>query len=130
MMKGDIRTRADVELLVDAFYGKVRVDPLLGGIFNGAIGDRWPEHMEKLHRFWATVLLNEGSYTGAPLRPHLDMPIGPAHFEQWLRLFHGTVDSLFEGPVATLAKRNASRMAELFQERIARYREDPRGFIQ
>jgi hemoglobin len=128
--RSDIHERRQVELLVDTFYGKVRVDPLLGGVFNGIIGDRWPEHLAKMYRFWSTVLTNEGSYAGAPVRPHLDMPIGAAHFERWLQLFHAAVDELFEGPVAQLAHRNADRMAEMFQDRIARYREQPQSFIQ
>lgn len=126
----DIQHHDQIVQLVDTFYGKVRKDELLGGIFNGIIGDRWPEHLEKMHRFWGTVLINEGSYTGTPLRPHLDMPIGATHFQRWLQLFHATVDELFEGPVAQLAHRNADRMADMFQERIARYRERPQDFIQ
>ena len=126
----DIHERLHIERLVDTFYGKVRVDPLLGGVFNGIIGDRWPEHLAKMYRFWGTLLINEGSYTGAPVRPHLDMPIGAEHFQRWLQLFHATVDELFEGPVAHLAHRNADRMAAMFQERIARYREQPQRFIQ
>ncbi|MCB0807825.1 MAG: group III truncated hemoglobin [Flavobacteriales bacterium] len=126
----DIQDREHIVLLVDSFYDKVRVDVVLGGVFNGVIGDRWPEHLEKMYRFWATVLINEGSYSGAPVRPHLDMPIGGQHFQRWLELFHGTVDDLFQGPVADLAKRNADRMAEMFQERINRYRERPTQHIQ
>lgn len=128
--RADIRHHDHIVLLVDTFYGKVRNDELLGAIFNGIIGDRWPEHLEKMHRFWGTVLINEGSYTGTPLRPHLHMPIGAAHFVRWLQLFHATVDELFEGPVAQLAHRNADRMADMFQERIERYRTRPQDFIQ
>ena len=126
----DIQHHDHIVLLVDSFYGRVRNDELLGGIFNGIIGDRWPEHLEKMHRFWGTVLINEGSYTGTPLRPHLHMPIGAAHFQRWLTLFLATVDDLFEGPVADLAKRNALRMADMFHERIERYRTRPQDFIQ
>ena len=126
----DIQHRDHIVHLVDTFYGEVRKDALLGGIFNGVIGDRWPEHLAKMYRFWATVLINEASYAGAPLRPHLDMPIGPAHFQRWLELFHRTVDALYQGPVADLAKRNADRMAEMFQERITRYRDHPIQHIQ
>lgn len=130
LMRADIRHHSHVVLLVDTFYGKVRQDDLLGSIFNGIIGDRWPEHLERMHRFWGTVLINEGAYTGSPLRPHLHMPIGAAHFQRWLMLFLATVDELFEGPVADLAKRNALRMADMFQERIQRYRSRPQHFIQ
>jgi len=130
MERADISTPEHVSSLVDTFYGKVRVDPMLGGIFNGVIQDRWPEHMAKMYRFWGTVLINEGSYTGAPFRPHAGLPISEEHFARWLQLFHGTVDELFKGPVADLAHMNAERMAEMFLMRIERLRANPSTFIQ
>jgi len=47
----------DVKLLVDTFYSKVRNDDTLAPIFNERIGDRWPEHLEKMYTFWQTTLL-------------------------------------------------------------------------
>ena len=46
--KGDIRTIEDVRLLVDTFYGRARLDELVGPIFNDTIQDRWPEHLAKI----------------------------------------------------------------------------------
>lgn len=128
--RSDISTPEDIRSLVDTFYGKVRVDGMLGGIFNGVIKDRWPEHLAKMYRFWGTVLINEGSYTGAPFHPHSTLPISEDHFNRWLKLFHGTVDELFKGPVADLAHMNAERMAEMFLMRIERLRQNPTAFIQ
>ena len=126
----DISTPEHIRALVGTFYDKVRVDPLLGGIFNGVIQDRWPEHLAKMYRFWGTVMINEGSYTGAPFRPHAGLPISEEHFARWLLLFHGTVDELFSGPVADLAHMNGERMAEMFLMRIERIRRDPSNYIQ
>lgn len=126
----DIRTADDIRLLVDGFYGQVQVDPLIGGIFNGVIRDRWPQHLEKMYTFWGTVLLGEESYQGAPMRPHLDMPLQKEHFDRWLELFHGTVDTHFRGPVADLAKMNGSRMAAMFLQRITFFRENSTRHIQ
>jgi len=128
--KPDISTPKHIRQLVDTFYDQVRVDPLLGGIFNGVIGDRWPEHLAKLYRFWGTVLINEGTYSGAPFRPHATMPLEQTHFDRWLALFHDTVDGLFAGPVADLAHLNAERMAEMFISRIKLLRDHPEKFIQ
>ncbi len=50
-MTKEILNIEDVTLLVDSFYQKVRKDQLLGGIFNGVIQNRWPEHLEKMYRF-------------------------------------------------------------------------------
>ena len=61
-MKKDISNIQDIKLLVDVFYGKVREDGKLKDIFNNKIQDRWPEHLEKMYRFWQTVLLEEHTY--------------------------------------------------------------------
>ena len=41
----NIASIEDIKLLVDDFYGRVRKDDLLADIFNGVIGNRWPEHL-------------------------------------------------------------------------------------
>lgn len=69
-MRQDILTIEDVKLLVDRFYEKIRVDELLGPIFNERIQNRWPEHLEKMYRFWQTVLLGEHTYFSSPF-PHM-----------------------------------------------------------
>jgi hemoglobin len=127
--KPDIAGPADIRLLVDSFYGKVRVDPLLGGIFNSVIRDRWPQHLEKMYTFWGTILLGEQSYQGAPFRPHKELPVERAHFDRWLELFTATVHEHFNGPVAHLALSNAGRMAAVFMERIAFFRQYPERFV-
>lgn len=126
----DIATPEHIRLLVDSFYGKVRMDPLLGGIFNGVIQDRWPAHLAKMYTFWGTVLIGEQSYSGAPFRPHKELPVQQDHFDRWLLLFRSTVGELFQGPVADLALTNAERMAAMFMERISFYRTHPERFMQ
>ena len=75
-MKKDILTIEDIRQLVDRFYEKVRANNLLGNIFAERIQDRWPEHLEKMYRFWQTVLLGEHTYYGAPFPPHAQLPDG------------------------------------------------------
>lgn len=77
----------DVRTLVHTFYEKVQSDELIGPIFNSRIEGRWPEHLEKMVRFWQTVLLNEHTYQGSPFAPHADLPLEKEHFERWLALF-------------------------------------------
>lgn len=120
--KSDIRTLEDIKLLVDSFYGRVRVNPVLGGIFEGVIRDRWPQHLEKMYRFWQTILLEEHTYHGRPFVPHASMPLQAVHFEHWLRLWHETVDEFFEGPLAEDAKDRGNKMAALFFSKIEYYR--------
>lgn len=124
-IKNDITTLNDIQLMVDSFYGKVHEDNILADIFNNIIEDRWPQHLEKMYRFWQTVLLEEHTYYGSPFLPHAKLPVEANHFERWLKLFNETVDNLFEGEKATRAKWQGERMAELFLSKITYYRNHP-----
>ena len=121
-MKNEIINIIDIKLLVDTFYNKVREDELLADLFNNKIGDRWPEHLEKMYRFWQTVLLEEHTYHGSPFLPHAKLPVNLEHFERWLTLFNKTVDDLFEGEKAERAKWQGQRMAEMFHAKIEYHR--------
>ena len=121
--KADILNIEDVKNLVDTFYGKVRSDLLLAPIFNERIRDNWPVHLEKMYRFWQTVLLNEHTYLGSPFPPHASLPIDHRHFQAWLGLFRATVDELFSGEKAKEAKWRADKMAEMFESRIQYFKE-------
>ena len=116
--RAEILTLDDIKLLVDTFYDRIREDELLGPIFNERIQDRWPIHLEKMYKFWQTVLLQEHTYFGSPFPPHAQLPIGHQHFAAWLALFGKTVDELFTGEKATEAKWRAQKMAELFEAKI------------
>ena len=120
-MKQDIDNIRDINLLVDGFYGKIRKDHLLKDIFDDRIQERWPEHLDKMYRFWQTVLLEEHTYYGSPFPPHATLSVKGEHFEQWIKLFHETVDELFAGEKARRAKWQGERMAEMFQSKIEYY---------
>ncbi len=121
-MKKKLQHLVDIQLLVDVFYTKVRRDNLLGPIFNGVIRDRWPEHLKKMYTFWQTVLLGEHTYYGNPFMPHADLPVEKQHFDRWIELFYQTLEEEFEGEKANEAKWRATKMAEMFQYKIAHYR--------
>jgi hemoglobin len=122
VMKQDILTKEDIKLLVDRFYEKIRMDELLGPIFNDRIKNRWPEHLDKMYRFWQTVLLGEHTYFGSPFPSHAQLPVVHEHFLQWMKLFNPTVDELFTGEKATEAKWRAAKMAKMFEIKIAHYK--------
>ena len=67
-------TEPMIEMLVHAFYGRVREHEILGPIFNARIDD-WPEHLAKLCD--ADLLLEETVRAG-PGRPSLRYRLGPA----------------------------------------------------
>ncbi|MBS1589191.1 MAG: group III truncated hemoglobin [Bacteroidetes bacterium] len=124
--KHDIKSIADIELLVNSFYDSVRTDSLLGPIFNGVIQDRWPEHLAKMYRFWQTVLLDEQTYFGAPFPPHAKLPVSQQHFDQWLKLWYATLDTHFEGEIAKEAKWRGDKMAAMFLAKIEYFRDNER----
>lgn len=68
----DITDFDDVKIFVDSFYTKVQKDPLIRDVFNTVIQDRWPAHLEKMYRFWQTVLLEKHTYYGSPFFPTLN----------------------------------------------------------
>ena len=119
----DIKTIEDIQLLVNTFYDRIRKNEILGPIFDGIIQNKWPEHLEKMYRFWQTVLLEEHTYFGSPFPPHAKMPVNKTHFDQWVGLFSMTVDELFVGETANRAKWQGDRMATMFQYKIAYYQD-------
>ena len=118
MNKREILTIEEIQLLVNSFYEKVRADELLGPVFEGVIQDRWTAHLEKMYRFWQTVLLSEHTYYGAPFPPHAQLPVGEEHFTRWVALFNQTIDVHFKGEKAVEAKWRAEKMAQMFQIKL------------
>ncbi len=125
MTKHDITSLSDIKLLVDTFYANIQHDDILGIIFNQNIQDRWPIHLEKMYRFWQTILLDEYTYEGRPFPPHAHLPIKEIHFNRWLNIFETTIDGLFVGEKANEAKWRAHKMSTMFQSKISYIRENP-----
>jgi len=111
----DITTRPDIEKLISRFYEKVQADALLAPSFSHV---DWVKHLPVMHSFWASMILGEQSYQGAPFSKHVSLPIGHEHFNQWLSLFHETVDEFFEGEKATEIKDRARSIAQIFQHKM------------
>lgn len=114
-MEDDIKTRDDIVLLVDTFYGKVMTNSVIGYIFSDVAGIDWSIHLPKMYRFWASLLLNEQSYSGNPLRVHVHLStlteMTEKEFSEWTKLFIETTDELFSGEKAEEAKRRAEKIA-------------------
>jgi hemoglobin len=122
-----IKDRADVSLLVRTFYTKIRKDDVLGPIFNNIITD-WEGHLELLTDFWDTQLFLKRTYHGNPITAHQEVDekmnhtITSEHFGLWLNLWFETIDELFTGETAWIAKNRAQKMStmlfmELFKKR-------------
>ena len=112
-------TEEMIEQLVHAFYARVRAEPVLGPIFNGAIDD-WDEHLEKLCDFWSSVLLMTGRFKGRPMAVHVQVPdIQPAHFARWLDLFGYTARQVWPSAAAELVIEKAQMIGRSLQMGIA-----------
>jgi len=119
----DIESRADCEELVRAFYRRTLVDPMIGWIFVDVAKLDLEAHVPRIASFWETILLGARSYSGSAYTPHAALnykvQLRAGHFERWLSLWRTTVDELFAGERADLAKDHAARVASAFQRRLA-----------
>jgi len=122
-------SEAQLALLVERFYAKVREDSVLGPIFNGVVHD-WPDHLKKLSAFWSSVMLTSGRYKGNPMAAHLRHreAIRPAMFDRWLELWRETASETLneEGAAGVIAK--AERIAESLQLGMF-FKLEPRGVV-
>jgi hemoglobin len=119
----DIETREDCEQLVRAFYTRALTDPLIGWIFVDVARLDVEAHVPTIASFWETILLGAQSYGGGAFAPHVAIHnrsggLKAAHFQRWLVLWRASVDELFAGPTAELAKAHAERVARAFHGRL------------
>ena len=113
----DTITEASIVHMVDGFYAKVRRDPALGPVFDGAIAeDGWPAHLERMYRFWSSVMLTSGRYSGNPVGVHREVSgIAKELFPRWLALFEQTAAELFVPAMAEQFIAKANRIAASLQ---------------
>ncbi len=121
-MKKDILARSDIELLVDAFYAKIKVDNLIGFIFTDINNVNWEKHLPIMYNFFENMLFYTGSYTGNPMEVHKHVnrlfPLTTEHFLRWNLLFSKTVDELFAGKTAELVKQRVNSISTVMQLKI------------
>lgn len=101
--------------LVDRFYDRVRLDPMLSPVFAHV---DWPIHLPVMYAFWSSLLLGEASYQGNPFQKHLTLRLTVEHFDRWLELFSLTTRQEFAGPRADEAVQRAHTIASLFKHKL------------
>jgi hemoglobin len=114
----DITSREDIIRLVNLFYEKVKQDDKLASFFAHI---NWPKHLPTMYDFWASMLLGERTYMGAPFPKHLGLGIKSEHFERWLSLFHETIHENFSGEKAEEAKQRSASIAGVWQHKLGEY---------
>jgi len=107
-------SEAEIVALVDAFYVKVRRDPVLGPVFERAIApDQWPTHLAKMYDFWSSVMLTTGRYKGNPMMAHMQVEgIEETLFPRWLALFAETAEEICPPATAAIFRLKSERIAE------------------
>ena len=115
--KLDTFNDATLGLMIDRFYLTVRADAVLGPVFAAAIADdEWPAHQATMRRFWSSVMLASGAYSGNPVGVHrtvagLERPM----FAHWLALFEANAAALFTAEAAARLVDKAHRIAGSLQ---------------
>ncbi|HEX6914328.1 MAG TPA: group III truncated hemoglobin [Chitinophagaceae bacterium] len=118
-MKKDLVSREDIIQLVNTFYDKVKADPLLSPVFADV---NWDTHLPLMYSFWENAIFYSGGYNGNPLKTHQHIHqvfrLTDEHFAAWLKLFTATLDEMFKGDKASLARQRAISIATVMQIKI------------
>ncbi len=121
--KRDIQNREDLLLLMQEFYKKLLADDSISYLFTDVAKIDLAHHLPVLVDFWDSVLFQADTYRKNAMQPHLVLhqqsPLQKHHFETWLRYFKSSVDELFEGNIAFLAKERATSIATVMQIKIS-----------
>ncbi len=111
--------------MVITFYTKVLKDEKVGPFFIERLGDDltgavWGEHLDILTDFWASFTIGDMNYKGSPFAPHANMQgLKRDTFEQWLKLFFQTLDSVYEPLVAEQLKQRSTIIAGNFMRNLS-----------
>lgn len=121
-MKYDIENREDVAVLVNTFYKRVLKDKLIQHFFTEVVKLQWEKHIPVIIDFWSSILFDEQSFRGNPMIKHIELSrqhrLEKKHFDRWLLHWNKTVDQLFQGENADLAKARALSIGLLMQSKI------------
>ena len=121
-MKKDIANREDLYTLLTQFYNKLLADNSISYLFTDVAKIDLHHHLEILIDFWDSILFQSDTYRKNAMQPHMILhqksPLHKHHFETWLGYFNQTVDELFVGEKASLAKERALGIATVMQIKI------------
>ena len=122
LSKRDIENRADLERLLEIFYKKVFKDDLISHFFIEVVPLNLETHIPVIADFWESVLLDGRGYRKNVMEIHLNISekskINKEHLDRWVKIFSETVDDLFEGAKASLAKQRAASIATMMNIKI------------
>jgi hemoglobin len=111
-------TEDTIHAMVHQFYGRIRVEPTLGPIFDQQIAPHaWPKHLARMCDFWSLTLLGSQRYQGNPLRVHMQLDsLQLEHFPLWLELFADTLRQVYPERTAALIEGKARRIGRKLEQ--------------
>ena len=75
-----------------------------------------------MYGFWDNLLFQTGVYKGRPFPPHVNLnqifPLTCIQFNQWLVLWHITINELFAGTKTEELKQKSQQIKELWNIRM------------
>jgi hemoglobin len=118
---------ADIRGVVDEFYARVRLDPLLSVPFS-SVHD-WPYHLDRLTHFWwlrfgGRPYLAE---TYDPVTKHFEAGFNQVFLKQWLSLFHEVLKEKLTEDQAQNWMELSSRMGTALSHKNELYRQMAAG---
>jgi hemoglobin len=114
-MKRDIETKTDIERMIRTFYASLLTNEEIKPLFANT---DFEAHMPHMVAFWSFVLLDEEGYKTNVFDKHVHLPIKEEHFEIWLQHFENTINTLFKGEKAEMAKLRAQNIAYTFKIKL------------
>lgn len=119
----DIAGREDLIDLVRDFYNELMHDDILKHFFTEIRLIDLKTHIPVIADFWDNILFHTGAYKANAMEKHFilhdESPITKEHFDQWVKLFHKSVDAHFTGAKADMAKQRAKQIADLMAYQIS-----------
>jgi len=117
-------TKENLNIMVVKFYAAVLKDETVGPFFIEKLGDNlgtflWKTHIELLTNFWASITLGDSTYRGDPFAPHTRLEgLRAETFQQWLKIFFETLDTVYEENIANIFKQRSNVIAGNFMRNL------------
>ncbi len=128
-MQKDISTRHDIDQLIALFYKKLLEDTMLQYIFRETVLEHLQIHLHTVADFWDSILLDANNYRGNVTEKHIALdrkfPLSEDLFNRWLELWKESINELFEGEKAEIAKTRAQSMADIMLYKIKYLHNNP-----
>ena len=110
----DIADKKDIETLIHTFYSNLLKINEMKPPFEGL---DFEKHVPHIVHFWSFVLFDEEGYKTNVFEKHVHLPIKLHMFDTWLKVWIETIDTLFKGEKAELAKQRATVLAFTFKSK-------------